>query len=70
MYSCSVTETESMGKSFSTVLLAVGAFIMVGAGAFLIATTALGDSDDGDNGSPAGTEASEQHVYLMNLGMT
>jgi hypothetical protein len=59
-----------MGKSFSTVLLAIGALIMVGAGALIIATTALGGDGDDVDSSP-GTEVSdEQHVYLMNLGMT
>jgi hypothetical protein len=56
----------SMGKSLSTMLLAIGALIMVGAGVFFIAATALGD----DNDSPAAAESGEQHVYLLNLGMT
>ena len=56
-----------MGKSFSTVLLAIGALIMVGAGAFIITTTAL--SDDGSSDAGSG-EVDEQHVYLTNLGMT
>ena len=58
-------EMVSMGKSFATVLLAIAAFIMVGAGAFLITTTALSDSDDGSLASASG----EQHVHLINLGM-
>jgi hypothetical protein len=56
-----------MGKSFSTVLLAIGALIMVGAGAFVIAATALGDDEAN---SPASAGPDEQHVYLTNLGMT
>jgi hypothetical protein len=63
---CQAMETVSMGKSFSTMLLAIGALIMVGAGAFVIAATALGD----DSSSPAAAESGEQHVYLLNLGMT
>jgi hypothetical protein len=63
------TEKTSMGKSFSTLLLAVGAFLMVGAGAFLIATTALGDDDD-DAVGPGADVSGEQHVLLQNLGMT
>lgn len=59
-----------MGKSFSTILLAVGAFVMVGAGAFLIATTALGDDGDDRSGASSSAESGEQHVYLTNLGMT
>ena len=59
-----------MGKSISTLLLALGAFVMVGAGAFVIATTALSD-DANENGEPAtATISGEQHVYLINLGMT
>jgi hypothetical protein len=56
-----------MGKSFSTVLLAIGALIMVGAGAFIIMTTALSDDE---SSSPAASGPDEQHVYLTNLGMT
>jgi hypothetical protein len=58
-----------MGKSFSTLLLAVGAFLMVGAGAFLIATTALGGDEEAPS-SPGAEVSGEQHVLLQNLGMT
>lgn len=58
-----------MGKSLSTLLLAVGAFLIVGAGAFMIATTALGD-DESDVASPGAALSGEQHVLLQNLGMT
>ena len=58
-----------MGKSFSTILLALGAFFMVGAGAFLIATTAL-SGDDEESVSPGVSASGEQHVMLQNLGMT
>ena len=59
-----------MGKSFSTILLAIGALVMVGAGALVIGMTALGDSGDDADSSPASALSGEQHVYLMNLGMT
>lgn len=60
-----------MGKSFSTILLAIGALVMVGAGAIFIGMTALGEGDGNEPDSAAGSELSgEQHVYLTNLGMT
>ncbi len=56
-----------MGKSFSTILLAAGAFVLVAAGSFFIVTMALGS----DNGEASTAAASgEQHVYMTNLGMT
>jgi hypothetical protein len=58
-----------MGKSFSTVLLAIAAFVMVAAGAFVLTSMALSDSDE-DSGSAGSAESGEQHVYLTNLGMT
>lgn len=59
-----------MGKSFSTILLAVGAFVMVAVGGFVIATTALGGDDDESAGSSGSDVSGEQHVYMTNLGMT
>jgi hypothetical protein len=58
-----------MGKSFSTVLLAIGALVMVGAGAFVITVTTLGSEDESDS-TAAVSLSGEQHVVLLDLGMT
>jgi hypothetical protein len=59
-----------MGKSFSTILLALGALVMVAVGGFVIVTTALSDDDSETAGSSDTNVSGEQHVYLTNLGMT